>query len=119
MTVVNNYHDLKIWQKGHRLCLDIYRITQDFPKTEQFGLTNQMRRASVSVPSNIVEGFERGSNKEFKQFLIISRGSIGELQAQLEIAYDLGYVPKIDYDDLSERLVEVHKMTNRFIKTIE
>lgn len=72
-----DYRELMVWQKAHGLSVDVYKHTANFPSREQFGLTNQLRRAAVSVPSNVLEGYERGSNKEFKQFLTIARGSIG------------------------------------------
>jgi four helix bundle protein len=73
------YRDLKVWQKAHELTLDIYQLTKEFPDEEKFGLISQMRRAAYSVPSNIVEGKSRSSQKEFKFFLTIARGSIDEL----------------------------------------
>ena len=118
MTVVKTYHDLNVWQKGHELCATVYKATQTFPPAEQFGLTSQMRRAAISIPSNIVEGFERCSNKEFKQFLVIARGSTGELQAQTDIARDLEYLTQNHYEEIASQLVEVHKMINVFIKAI-
>lgn len=118
MATAKNYHELQVWKKSHNFCIVIYRITNSFPSSEQFGLTNQLRRAAVSVPSNIVEGFERGSNKEFKQFLIVARGSVGELQAQIEIARDLEYISVDNFAKLHENLIEIHKMINGLIKAI-
>lgn len=116
MATVKNYRELLVWQKSHIFCVEVYRVTKTFPTSEQFGLTNQIRRAAVSIPSNIVEGFERGSNKEFKQFLIIARGSLGESQAQLDIARDLSYISETQHLSLYKMSVEVHKMINSFIK---
>lgn len=113
-----DYRELVVWQKAHKLSVEIYRITATFPAYEQFGLTNQLRRAAVSIPSNIVEGYERGTNKEFKQFLAIARGSTGEVRAQLEIAKDVGYIKSAEFDDLFAHTTEVHKMLNAFMKTL-
>ncbi len=80
---------LIVWQKSHELVLKIYKITKDFPKDEMYGLTSQIRRASVSIPSNIAEGKARGSNKEYKRFLLMARGSLEETKYQLLLAKDL------------------------------
>lgn len=119
MATVKKFTDLLVWQKAHSFVLGIYKQTESFPKAEQFGLTNQMRRAAVSVTSNIVEGFERGSNKELKQFLVISRASLAEVQNQLLIARDLEYISKQDFNKLAEQSVEIHKMTNGFMKSLQ
>lgn len=116
---VRNYRELLVWQKGHQLALEIYRVTVGFPKVEQFGLTDQLRRAAISVPSNVVEGFERGSNKEFKHFLSIARGSTGEVRAQIELARDIGYMQNDDFEKLFDLTTEVHKMINSLIKKLE
>ena len=115
---VRDYRELIVWRKAHALSVNIYRQTSNFPAYEQFGLTSQLRRAAVSIPSNIVEGYQRGSNKEFKQFLAIARGSTGEVRAQLEIAKDVGYLKNEAFDDLTTQATEVHKMPNAFIKTL-
>ncbi len=116
---VRNYRELLVWQKGHQLALEIYRVTVGFPKVEQFGLTDQLRRAAISVPSNVVEGYERGSNKEFKHFLSIARGSTGEVRAQIELARDIGYMQNDDFEKLFDLTTEVHKMINSLIKKLE
>lgn len=116
---VRSYRELLVWQKGHQLALEIYRVTVGFPKVEQFGLTDQLRRAAISVPSNVVEGFERGSNKEFKHFLSIARGSTGEVRAQIELARDIGYMQNDDFEKLFDLTTEVHKMINSLIKKLE
>jgi four helix bundle protein len=86
------HKSLDVWKEAVELCVSIYRLTASFPKTEDFGLTSQMRRASVSIPSNIAEGAGRGATKEFIQFLKIAHGSLTELDTQLEIALKLGYI---------------------------
>lgn len=115
----HDYRELIMWQKSHSLSLEIYRLTKHFPASELYGLANQLQRAAVSVPSNIVEGYERGTNKDFRQFLYIARGSVGEVRAQLEIAKDLSYITEQEYESVYELSTEVHKMLNAFIKKIE
>lgn len=115
---MSKFTDLIVWQKARSLCLDIYRITESFPVSEQFGLSSQMRRAAVSVVSNIAEGADRGSDKETKQFMLLARGSLAELQTQLLIAEDLGFVEQADFKSVVDDSVEVHKMLNGFIKSL-
>src|SRR5688572_13115301 len=91
---IKSFTDLVAWQKAHNLTLEIYKITKDFPKEEIFGLTNQLRRAAVSITSNISEGFSRKSSKEKSQFFYLSLGSLTETQSQLLIARDLNYMSK-------------------------
>jgi four helix bundle protein len=111
--LVESYRDLKVWQRAIQMTLAIYRVTGSFPKEELFGLTGQIRRAGVSVASNIAEGYGRGSKGEYKQFLAIARGSNLEVQTQLFIATELGYygnpIQLKTADDLSN---EVSKMLN-------
>jgi len=116
---IRDYRELQVWQKGHKLALGVYKASATFPQTEQFGLTSQIRRAAVSIPSNIVEGYERGSNREFKQFLIIARGSTGEVRAQLELAKDLDYLSQTDFEQLIGLATEVYKMLNAFLKQLQ
>jgi four helix bundle protein len=89
--MVESYRDLKVWQRAVEMALAIYRLTTGFPKEELFGLTSQIRRAGVSVASNIAEGYGRGSKGEYRQFLAMARGSNLELQTQLYLATELGY----------------------------
>jgi four helix bundle protein len=98
------------WQEGHKLVLAIYKITEDFPKKEVFGLTNQTRRASVSITSNIAEGFSRKTAKEKIQFYSMSVGSLTELQNQLVIARDIKYLLKNDFNKVAKQTVLVHKL---------
>jgi four helix bundle protein len=88
--LANSYKDLLVWKKAKALAVAVYRATDRFPKGELFGLTSQMRRAAISVASNIAEGQGRGSKKDFAKFLCMARGSLLELQTQLEIAEELG-----------------------------
>ena len=94
-----------------QLVLDVYSLTSEFPKEEIYGLTSQIRRSAVSIPSNIAEGAARGSRKEFSQFLYVALGSLAELETQLLIAQDLGYIQELDHDTLSE----IRRMINGLI----
>lgn len=90
--MLKNYQELNVWKKGYKLCLEIYLITKDFPEEERYGLTSQIRRAAVSVPSNIAEGYGRQTTKEYTQSLYIAYGSICELETQTLNAKDLGCI---------------------------
>jgi four helix bundle protein len=89
--LANSFRDLLVWQNAKTLAVGIYQATERFPKNELFGLTNQMRRAAVSVPSNIAEGQGRGTKPDFTKFLCIARGSLLELETQIDIAVELGF----------------------------
>ena len=99
---VKDYKDLKIWQKGFEISDKIYSITESFPKTELYCLISQMNRASVSIPSNIAEGFMRQHSKKYKQFLYISLGSCAELETQLILANKRNYITKSKLEELAE-----------------
>lgn len=107
---IRDFTDLNAWKKGHELVLTIYQITRDFPREEQFGLSNQMRRAAVSITSNIAEGFCRRSHKEKAYFYLTALGSLNELLNQLLIAKDVKYIPAQQYSDTQERMVVVRKI---------
>jgi four helix bundle protein len=108
--MVKSYRDLKVWQRSIQLSLSIYRLTQRFPTEERYGLTSQLQRAGVSIPSNIAEGYGRGTRKDYKQFLSIARGSTLELQTQLLIASELGYCNSADIEQAESLSEEVSKM---------
>ena len=110
---------LLVWQKSHELVLKIYEITKAFPKDEQFGLTSQIRRAAVSIPSNIVEGKARGSNKEYKRFLLIARGSLEEVKYQLLLAKDLKYIDDQKYKDVLNLSKDVGRLLSGLIKSLD
>lgn len=115
--MIKNFTDLDAWKEGHQLVLLIYRVTQLFPKEEIFGLISQMKRCSVSITSNIAEGFGRQTYKEKIQFYVIARGSITELQNQLMIAKDVGFIKNSnDYNDIFDKTIKVHKIINGLIK---
>ena len=101
-----------------QLCTDIYLITKKFPKEEQYGLTSQIRRSAVSIPSNIAEGFRRGHKQEFVQFLRIAYGSGSELETQLQISLNIKYLSTQDFSKLALLLEEVMKMLNKFISSV-
>lgn len=117
--MAENYRDLIVWQKAKTLALEVYRDTRRFPKDEMYGLTSQMRRAAVSVPSNIAEGKGRHSPKELVQFLYRSRGSLLELETQLSIAHELGYVDIPMFKHLNERVEEVGRVLNGLINRFQ
>jgi len=113
---IESYKDLEVWKKGVRFSIEIYKITEGFPKKEQFGLTNQLRRAAASVPANIAEGYGRESAKNYTQFLKISRGSLNETETFIYIAYGLKYLDKTALDTLLLKSTELGKMLNSLIK---
>ncbi|MDQ5962458.1 MAG: hypothetical protein QG653_265 [Patescibacteria group bacterium] len=115
---MQSYKELFVWQKAYQLSLKIYSATKNFPKDEIFGLVSQMRRASVSIISNIAEGNARGSKKEYVQFLRIAFGSGAELEAQIELSKDLGLLKKEDYTALTKLHTEVMKMLNAMISKL-
>ncbi|MEA5140040.1 four helix bundle protein [Arcicella rigui] len=114
-----SFKDLKIWQKSMILINQIYTLSKDFPANEKFGLTSQINRASVSVASNIAEGWGRESKKSFVQFLKISRGSLFELDTLLIVAVNQNYLKDSDYDQLLIQINEIGKMINSLIFSIE
>jgi len=105
-----DFKQLKVWQKAHHLTLDIYRITQQFPRSEAYGLTSQMRRCAASIGSNIAEGRGRDGDGEFSRFIQIASGSATELEYQLLLAKDLGYLPEDEYAKVNSDLAEVGRM---------
>lgn len=115
---VKSYRELVIWQKGIKLVKKIYKITDQFPKQESFGLSAQLQRAAVSVPSNIAEGQAREHTGDFRRFLFISIGSIAEIDTQLEIAKQLGYISDTDFSTTIEFVIELRKMIHGLIKKL-
>lgn len=113
---ISSFTDLVVWQEGHALVLGIYKYSESFPQKEVFGLTNQMRRAVVSITSNIAEGFSRQSVKEKVQFYSIAKGSLTELQNQLLIAKDVGFLEERNYKVLSDRIDTVGRLLTGFIR---
>lgn len=111
---MRDFHSLDIWKKSHELTLDVYRVTENFPKNEIFALTSQVRRAAYSIPMNIAEGCGRKSEAEFCQFLNISSGSASELEYQMLLAHDLGYLDSMVFQQLNEKVVAIRKMICSF-----
>lgn len=114
MGKVQSFKDLIIWQKSHQLTLEIYEITKQFPGEEKFGVTSQIRRAAYSVPSNIVEGHSRKTNKEFSYFLNIAKGSLNELEYFLILSNDLDYITEEKYKELESKVIEISKILYAF-----
>ena len=114
---MNDYKDLRIWQDSIELVVDIYKLTKMLPKEEIYALTNQIRRAVVSIPSNIAEGANRNTNKEFVQFLYIALGSASEVETQLIIANRLGYLDDVQKE--MENITKLRKMINALIHSIK
>lgn len=118
MSKILSYRDLLIWQKSMDLVTDIYRVSTKFPKEEVYGLTSQIRRATVSVPSNIAEGYGRRSTGDYKRFLNISLGSLYEFQTQLEVSRRLNYLEESEFEPLNNLSKEIEKMTNSLISKL-
>ena len=110
------HKQLIVWQKSFSLVVKIYKNTETFPPTERFGLQSQIRRAAISIPSNIAEGSKRGTQKDYNSFLRIAYGSGAELETQLLLAKELGYIPEKSFVTLEKELEEVQKMLNAMIK---
>ena len=116
---METHKDLRVWQQSIEMVTSIYLMTQSFPKEEMFGLVSQLRRASVSVPSNIAEGYARGTDKEKLHFLRISSGSMSEVETQLMLSLNLGYIDLEKYNELSETVTSVWKQLNSLISSIK
>ena len=116
---IRNFKDLEIWQRGLDLATSVYSVTKAFPKEEVYGLTSQMRRAAVSVPSNIAEGFNRRSNRDYGRFLYIALGSLGELETQTRIARNLEFMASSAAEALIKEIDEIQRMTRNLIKRLE
>ena len=116
---IKSYKDLNIWKRSIGVVENIYKITKNFPKEEMYGLTSQLRRSAISIPSNIAEGFARFSNKEYKQFLFISLGSCAELFTQIIVALQLDYLESKKADQLLNEIDEISKMTMSLIKKLK
>jgi len=115
---IKNFRDLDIWKKGKEVVKDIYQIVRKFPKSELYSLTNQMQRASLSIPTNIAEGFNRFHNKEYKQFLYIALGSCAELETQVEIATELKYISEENKKSILEKINHESRMITNLIKKL-
>ncbi len=117
MAVIKTFRDLQVWQKAHALVLEVYRITKAFPSHEMYGLISQLRRAVISVASNIVEGFKRRSVQDSIHFYNMADASLEEVKYQLLVAHDLEYINKQIYGQVLELAEEVSKMLRRWIQS--
>lgn len=115
---INSYKGLVVWQKSMDLVVAVYELTDDFPKTEMYGLTSQMRRSAVSIPSNIAEGRRRGSRKDYRQFLLVSYSSGAELETQVEIVSRLPFGRNLNYAKVNHLLDEVMRMLNKMTNVL-
>ena len=113
-----NFDKLLVWQRAHSLVLKIYEVTNSFPKEEIWGLTSQIRRAAVSVPSNIVEGKARGSRKDFKRFLLVARGSLEEVKYQSLLAKELKYMNDEQYEEITVMIEDVGRLLGGMIRKV-
>jgi four helix bundle protein len=116
MAVIKKFEEIEAWQKARELVKIIYTETNTGAFSKDYGLKDQMRRAAVSILSNIAEGFERGGDKEFTQFIAIAKGSSGEVRAQLYVALDQGYVDQETFDQLSNFTIQISKMLSGLMK---
>ena len=119
MTKILSHKDLIVWKRAMELVTKIYVLTEEFPKSEIYGLTSQMRRAAVSIPSNIAEGRRGGTKKEFRHFLAIALGSSFELETQVEIAKQLKFGKQSDYRKAEQHLLEIMKMLSKMISNLK
>jgi four helix bundle protein len=115
---MRDFKQLKVWEKAHNLTVQVYKITKSFPSDERFGLTGQLRRAASSVPTNIAEGCGRDTERDFARFLSIAAGSASEVEYQLLLACDLGYIESESFKDLTQQVNEIKMMLNSFIQKL-
>ena len=116
---MQDFHDLKVWQKAHELTLAVYRITAGFPRDELYGLTSQLRRSCSSIPANLAEGCGRNGNAELARFCSIAMGSASESEYHLLLANDLKLLQPQDYKDLAERTTEVKRMLAKLLEKLK
>lgn len=112
---IEKFEDIQSWQRAKHLTVRVYEL---FGASKDFGFRDQIQRASASVMNNIAEGFERGTNNEFKHFLYMAKGSCGEVRSMLRVAVDLGYITKKEYKDLNTESTEISKLLSGLIKTL-
>jgi len=115
---ITRFEDLIVWQKSMALAEEIYQVTKQGEFAKDWGLKNQIQRAAVSIPSNIAEGFERYSNKEFRKFLLVAKGSAGELRTQLYLAKSAEYLTQMEGELLVKRCLEVSRLLGGTIKAV-
>lgn len=115
---IKSVEDLEVFKKAHNLTLRIYAITKSYPEEEKYGLISQMRRATFSIPSNLMEGSHRINRKEFRQFVGISKGSIGELKYYLLLSKDLDYISESEYFELKNYVEEISRMLTGLVNSL-
>lgn len=118
MEKIKSFKELRIWQKGIEIIKNVYSVTQSFPKEEQYGLTSQMRRAAVSVPSNIAEGFKRYHPKEYRQFLHIALGSLAELETLAIVGNELNFIDREKLSQINEQIDHESKMISSLLNRL-
>lgn len=116
---MHSFRELKIWQRSMDLAEMIYQLTDGFPKDEKFGLSSQLKRCAVSIPSNISEGAGRGTNRQFKYFLEISMGSCNEVQTQIELSYRLGFIKKEVLYKVADETLQIYRMILSFYNSLK
>jgi len=117
--MLKNYKELNVWQKSYDLCLNIYRITAKFPNEEKYGLTSQIRRSAVTIPSNIAEGYGRKTTVDYIRMLYIAYGSVCELETQILLAGDLGFIEKGELGTAKKYIAEIERMLKALIKSLD
>ena len=117
--MLKNYKELNVWQKSYELCLKLYGITAKFPIEERYGLTSQIRRSAVSIPSNIAEGYGRKTTVDYIRMLYIAYGSVCELETQILLAGDLGLIEKSELSTIKKDIEEIERMLKALIKSLE
>jgi four helix bundle protein len=115
---MRNFKELQVWQKSHRVVIEVYRITKAFPSDERFGLVSQIRRSAASVPANIAEGCGRNGDRDFSRFLSIAAGSASETEYHLLLAHELKFIGTNDYVEIDRQIKEVKRMLNGFIQKL-
>ena len=119
MPTVERFEDLRVWQEAREIVALVYRLTRGFPTHERYGLASQMQRAAVSTMSNVAEGFERGTTKEFINFLYVAKGSNGEVRSQAYVALDLGYISQPECDGIVQRCETLSRRLYNFIEYLK
>jgi len=117
--MIQDFEDLKVWQRAHQLALVIYKITKLYPDEEKFGIISQLRRAAISIGNNIAEGFGRRTTKDFINFLYKSFGSLLEVRSMIHISKDLGFINQKQFSNLMNEIIIIHKMLNKLISSLE
>ena len=115
---MRKYRNLRVWQRADELAVDIYHVTRDFPREELYGITSQLRRAAVSVPTNISEGAGRESNPDYLRFLIIARGSLTETEYLVHLSRRLGYLSDVDWEQLNNAIEQIFRSLAGLINSI-